>query len=247
MTTIGNRGRRAIMSKCHSSKFVWTLPVCALLAAPFADAQYRADYGTYNEAEFAGWWLGVGLGTGSITSSAPAPSAQRDGFAANLDFGYRLTPSWGLGFEIGIIAPAGGCGARYCAPTDPQFAPNFAHWFGVSEWRPGNAGWRIRASAGLSTMCYDYYHSDNPGWATFWNVVLFGDVQVGSVGSTRCRTLDALGAAVSVGYQWPLGESGTSMGLQLRGEAANFAASSEAGLPAFHHRALMLLLQMNLN
>jgi hypothetical protein len=230
----------------RAAMFRWLLPVCAVLAAPCADAQYRAGYASYDDPADAGWWLGVGLGTGSITSAAPAPSAKRDGFAANLDLGYRLTPTWGLGFEIGVVAPTSGCGASHCAPNDPDFAPNFAHWFVVSEWRPGNAGWRLRASAGLSTMCYDHYYSDT-GWGTFWNVVLFGDLQVGSVGSTRCRNLSALGGALSVGYQWPLGDSGTSMGLQLRGEAANFAASSQAGLPAFHHRALVLLLQLNVN
>ena len=235
--------------KRRASMFAWLLPVGALLAAPHADAQYRAEqhYDSYGETPGAGWWLGVGLGAGSITSTAPAPSAKRDGFAANLDAGYRLTQTWGLGIEIGVIAPTDGCGARHCAPTNPQFAPNFAHWFGVGEWRPGKGGWRLRASAGLSTMCYDYEYSGNSAWGTFWNVLLFGDMQVGSVGSTRCRNLSALGGALSVGYQWPLGDSGTSMGLQLRGEAANFAASSAAGTPAFHHRALSVLLQLNVN
>jgi hypothetical protein len=100
-------------------------------------------------------------------------------------------------------------------------------------------------------MCYSYYKTEGSGWEEFLEfleVVLFDDHDDDSSGPHwNCKSLSALGGSVSVGYQWEIEHSRTSIGVQLRAEAANFAASNKAGTPAFRHRAVMLQIQLNLN
>jgi hypothetical protein len=193
------------------------------------------------------WWLGLGFGSGTITSTAPAPSADRSGIAASIDGGFRFSPEWGLGLEFGVVGPASGCNGRGCSYGEPHFAPDFTHWFLIGELRPGNGGMRLHVGAGLTSMCYSYYDAERPTWEVFLDAVIFGD-PVDDMRTTRqCDHLHAFGASASVGYQWPLRYSHTSLGVQLRAEAANFAASTRALTPAFHHRALALQLQLNFN
>ncbi|MEJ0099649.1 MAG: hypothetical protein WDO12_07905 [Pseudomonadota bacterium] len=192
-------------------------------------------------------WLAIGVGSGSIASAGPAPSASRDAFAFSIDTGYRINRQWGLGLEYGVLAPNGGCGGHHCTPADPDFAPDFSHWFLLAEQRPGDGGLRVRAGVGVSSMCYRYYRARDSGWHRFWQALIFDDDQDEGSISWHCKSLHALGAAASIGYQWALPDSLSSVGLQLRGEAANFAESSTAGTPAFHHRAVMLLVQFDIN
>ena len=210
-----------------------------------APALAAAGSTTYQDDLESGAWLGLGLGGGKIATAGQAPSADRGVFTFNLDAGYRITPQWGIGFEFGVIGPTSGCDGLGCTPASPDFAPNFLHWFAVGEYRPDNTGWRLRAGAGFSTMCYRYYRSHTSALENFVNVLLGGDGSTSD--SISCHSLKAFGAAASIGYQWSLRGSPTSLGLQLRGEAANFSASTRAVTPAFHHRAVTLQLQLNMN
>src|SRR5262245_56232663 len=104
----------------------------ALLAPALAGAQVRGyDDDYFNDHRF---WLGVGLGYGSIGSESPAPSADRDAIAASIEAGYRLAPEWGLGVEFGVVAPTTGCDGKGCSALLPGFAPNFTRWFLLGEY-----------------------------------------------------------------------------------------------------------------
>jgi hypothetical protein len=133
--------------------------------------------------------------------------------------------------------------------VDADFAPNFTHWFLVAENRPLER-LRLRAGVGVSGMCYSFHETRSSDFERFLEYLFFGDDDSYYDGSTHweCKSsLKALGGSVSIGYQWPLPDPGSSIGLQLRGEAANFAASSTAGTPAFRHRAVTLQIQLNIN
>jgi hypothetical protein len=213
------------------------LLLCPVLAG--AQTRYNVDQP---------FWLGVGIGGGRVNSDAPAPSAGHDTFAFTIDAGMRITPQWGIGLEYGRIAPGGGCGGHRCTPADHDFAPDFSHWFLLAEHRSGEDGaMRLRAGLGISGMCYHFYKTGN---ASFWEVLLavvIADESDATIRHWECDSLHALGASVSLGYQWALPDSGSSIGLQLRGEAANFKASSSAGTPKFRHRAVTVQIQLNLN
>jgi hypothetical protein len=226
------------------------LLLAGLLLCP---AMAGAQAGYYpHDFETEGYWLGVGLGGGAVKSTAPAPSAGRDAFGASVDAGVRITPEWGLGIEYGVVAPGGGCGGHHCTPASPDFAPDFTRWFLVGEYRPPGAdrGWRLRAGVGVSNMCYRHYRTTQSAWERFLEALLFDDYD-DDYDTDRtywsCKSLSALGGAVSLGYQWELEDTHSSIGLQLRAEGANFAASSKAGTPAFRHRAVMLQVQFNIN
>jgi hypothetical protein len=228
-----------------------------LLCPVLAGAQVRSppqawpSQGDFSQGDFDDHrlWLGLGIGGGSITSTAPAPSADRDSIAASIDVGVRITPEWGVGLEFGVVSPTSGCDGQGCAPVLPGFAPNFTRWFLLGEYRPGGAGMRIRAGAGLSSMCYRFYETDHLStWEIIGTALLGGDVDSDSGRGTGCDRLRTFGAAVSVGYQWWLGEDApVSLGLQLRGETAKFAASSKARTPQFRHSAVMMQLQFIFN
>jgi len=190
-------------------------------------------------------WVGMGLGTGKVVSAAPAPSADHHGFVFSLDVGYRFNPQLGLGLEFGVIAPYHGCHRLGCTATSTDFAPGFHHWFAIGEFRPSNTGWRLRAGAGISTMCYEYYKSRESAFEKLINVFLGGDVSTNY--SISCNSLKAFGAGASIGYQWPVGRAAGSVGVQLRGETAKYAASAKAGTSAFRHRGVALQLQLNFN
>jgi hypothetical protein len=194
------------------------------------------------------FWLGVGVGGGKLQSTAPAPAAARETFSFSIDVGARITRDWGLGLEYGLVMPEGGCGGHSCTPQRNDFAPNFSHWFLIAEHRPPDSGVRLRAGVGVSSMCYRYYKSRGNFWEEFVEAVVFGDDNV-DPNSTHwdCKSLHALGGSVAVGYQWPISEGEGSIGLQLRGEAAEFAASSKAGTPRFKHRAVMLQIHLDIN
>jgi hypothetical protein len=138
-------------------------------------------------------------------------------------------------------------------PAGKNFAPDFTRWFLIGEYRPPGAdrGWRLRAGVGVSNMCYRHYKTTQSAWERFIEYLLFDDEDYYDYSADRtywsCKSLSALGGSVSVGYQWELKDTRTSVGLQLRGEAANYAASTTAGTPAFRHRALMLQVQFNIN
>jgi hypothetical protein len=210
----------------------------------------------YYEDDLArdGYWLSVGMGGGKVNSLAPAPSAGRDAFGASVEAGIRLTPEWGIGLEYGIVAPNSGCGGHHCTPSEPDFAPNFTRGFLIGEYRPPHdRGLRLRAGVGVSNMCYRHYRTEGSAWGAFLEfleVVLsddHGHDHDSDGPHWSCKSLSALGGSVSVGYQWEIERSNTSIGLQLRAEAANFAASNKAGTPAFRHRAVMLQIQLNIN
>jgi hypothetical protein len=218
-----------------------------LLGPVLAHAQspvYDDDLARY------GYWLSVGLGGGTVKSAAPAPSAGRDAFGASIDTGIRFTPAWGIGLEYGIVAPGSGCGGHHCSPSEPEFAPDFTRWFLIGEYRPPNdRRLRLRVGVGVSNMCYSHYRAEGASaWQEFLEAVLFDDYDVDTEGTHwSCKSLSALGGSVSLGYQWELEDTHSSIGLQLRAEGANFAASSKAGTPAFRHRAVMLQVQFNIN
>lgn len=215
-------------------------PVLAHAQAPYYDDDFARDP----------YWLSVGIGGGAVTSTSRAPSAKRDAFGASIDAGIRFTPHWGIGLEYGVVAPVSGCGEHHCSPSEPEFAPDFTRWFLIGEYRPpGNRGLRLRAGVGVSSMCYDHYRAEGASaWEEFLEAVLLDDYDVDSDGSHwACRSLSALGGSVSLGYQWELKDTHGSIGLQLRAEGANFAASNKAGTPAFRHRAVMMQVQFNIN
>jgi hypothetical protein len=193
-------------------------------------------------------WVGAGFGGGKITSRAPAPSAGRDAFSFSFDAGIRITPQWGAGFEFGMVGPNGGCGGHHCGPSDRDFAPDFSHWFLMAEHRSrDDDGLRLRAGIGVSSMCYDYYRTSGSSFGRFLEAVFFEDDYDDDSTHWDCKSIQAFGASVSVGYQLPVSDDGSSIGLQLRGEAANFAASGTAGTPRFRHRAITLQIQLNIN
>jgi hypothetical protein len=219
----------------------------AVLFPALAGAQSGNPRDDFEDHRF---WADLALGGGSITSARPAPSADRDVISGNIDVGLRIHPEWGLGTEFGVIGPTSGCGGRTeCNPRRPDFAPNVTRWFLIGEYRPGDRGMQLRVGAGPTWMCYRYYETSTSAWDKLLNALFLGDD--GSAKPERsigCKHLRALGASVSVGYQWQLGEDApASIGLQLRGEAANFGANSKAGTPAFHHRALMMQVQLSIN
>ncbi len=203
------------------------------------------------------WWLSVGAGGADVRTLSPAPSAGRNAVAASIDFGYRLTPQWGLGFEFGAVVPTSGCPDWECASSVAEFAPSFTRMFAFGEYRPRNSGLRFRAGAGVSRFCHHRYWSASAwSWADTVDVMLSGLLDVGpeyetfgGSGAWRCDARrNALGGAVSMGYDWPVAEGApVSMGVRLSAEAANFAATPAIGLPAFRHRALMLTLHLNIN
>jgi hypothetical protein len=193
-------------------------------------------------------WLGVGFGGGRLQSAAPAPAADRAAYSFSVDVGTRITPNWGLGLEYGLVMPQGGCGGHSCTPQSSGFAPNFSHWFLIAEHRRPYSGVRLRVGAGVSGMCYRYYRAHGDFWEEFLEALVFGDDNVDPDATHwDCKQLHALGGLVSVGYQWPVSDGEGSIGVQLRGEMAEFAASSTAGTPKFKHRAVMLQLQFNVN
>jgi len=234
------------------------LPAVLLLCPAFAGARSPGYYEDYDDFDSHRPWLGVGLGNGAVESQAPAPAAGLNAFGGSIDAGYRITPEWGLGLEFSVIAPRGGCGGHHCSSVLPDFAPDFTHWFLLGEYRPGGggggdgdgSGWRLRAGAGVSSMCYRYYRHEALTWESVVVAILFDDQDAGSL-ETRawgCKRLSTFGASASIGYQWRVGkEVPASVGLQLRGEMADFAASSNATTPAFRHRALIMQMQFALD
>jgi hypothetical protein len=221
--------------------------ILALSAPGFAENGERAS----------GWWLGAGMGVGSVKSLAPAPSTGRDAVAASFDLGYRVTPQWGLGMEFGALVPMDGCLDWQCADTPAAFAPSFTRITGFGEFRPGDGGWRFRAGAGVSRFCYSRHWSSS-AWSIGDTLDLllaaaldddqFGET-IGGSGAYRCDArMKALGGVLSVGYDWPVARaSPVSVGMRLSAEAANFGPTRALGLPAFRHRTLMLTLQLNIN
>jgi hypothetical protein len=230
-----------------SKKLVLLAAVAALSAPVFAQA---------DEGRLSAWWLGGSLGMGAMKSRPPAPSAGRDALDASVEFGYRLTPQWGAGFEFGALVPVNGCADWQCAGTAAAFAPRFTRLMAFGEFRPRASAWRLRAGAGLSRFCYSRHWSDSA-----WSIVDTLDVLLVAMlddeldetltgsGAWRCDArIKALGGIVSVGYDWPVSPGHpVSVGLRLSAEAADFGPTRAIGLPAFRHRAVMLSLHLNIN
>ena len=202
------------------------------------------------------WWLSLGLGGAAVGSRTPAPSAGRGAVAASLDFGFRITPKWGLGLELGAVSPVDGCSNWDCAGTSAQFAPDFTRIHVFSEYRLRESGWRFRAGLGVSRFCYRSHWSDSAWtWGDTLNtalILLDGNPPEGTIsgsGGYRCDARqNALGGVVSVGYDWPVTtQAPVSMGLRLSAEAAGFQDTPAIGLPAFRHRAVMLTLHLKVN
>ena len=202
-----------------------------------------------------GLWLGADLGTGGVSSSAPAPSADRQGLAASLDLGYHVTPNWGLGVELGTLLPTSGCADWPCRDPNAKFSPGFSRSLAFTEFRPRGSHWRLRAGAGESRFCYSR-HWSNSAWSLgdTLNVVLVvvfdeqtdvGDYS-GSGAYVCDRKASALAFSASLGYDWAPSDSPVSVGWRLSTEGANFH-STPAGMPAFHHRAVMLTLHLAIN
>jgi hypothetical protein len=225
---------RTISNKATAGA-AWLALLCPALAGA-SDYDIELD---------SGGWLGLGVGAGKMVSAPHAPSADRSGFAISLDGGYRFNRQWGLGLEFGVLTASDGCDGLGCTSATPGFAPNFLHWFAVGEYRPPGSGWRLRGAAGLSSMCYRWYKSRASALGKFVNALLGGNDPTEY--SISCNSLKALGVSASVGYQWRLRDSPASLGVQLRGEAADFSASAKAGTQAFHHRGVTLQLQLSTN
>ncbi len=194
------------------------------------------------------WWAGIGVGGGSVESPAPAPSAGRRVLNGSVEVGYRLTPNWALGMELGAIAPVSGCRDMGCGNEQVDFAPSFNRLFAFGELRPRDSGLRLRAGVGMSRFCYAR-HWDKDGWSLFDTLMVVFDsdyLYTDGSGAWRCDgSRRALGGAVSVGYDWQAGRNApVSLGVRLTAEAAGFSASPEIGLPAFRHRAVMLSLHL---
>lgn len=226
------------------------LSVSCLPGAAVAQRVERA------ESPHVGPWLSVGLGGASVSSARPAPSAGRGAVAASLDFGYRFTPKWGLGLDLGAVLPVEGCEVWNCSGSSAGFAPDFTRIHLFSEYRPLNAGWRFRAGLGVSRFCYRQDWSETAwNWADSFNAfleILDSDGPTGSIegsGNYRCSARrNALGGMVSVGYDWPVAvEAPVTMGVRLTAEAADFTSTPAIGLPAFRHRSVMLTLHLNFN
>lgn len=203
------------------------------------------------------WWVSAGLGSAVVQSGKPAPSAGRSGLSASVDVGYRHNAEWGLGFEYALVAPLAGCTVWDCAASLGDFAPNFTRLMAFAEYRPQPSGWRFRAGTGVSRFCYQRHWSESAwGWGDALELVISGlldddyvDDPASRSGAWRCDgRAKALGAMVSLGYDWRVHRSSPlSMGWRLTAEAANFDRTPAIGLPAFRHRAVMLSLQLNIN
>jgi hypothetical protein len=209
----------------------------------------------YADEDQSPWWLDVGVGGANLATPGSGPTIDRGGLAASLDFGYRLTPQWGVGLEFGAVAPSQGCAAWRCDVASPQFAPAFTRIFAVSELRPRQGGWRLRAGAGVSRYCYRAHWSDTAwSWADTLDValLLLGDGPLdgridGSGGYLCDAHKNALGGMVSVGYDWRVStRAPVSMGVRLSAETADFTAERLRGLPGFKYRAVMLTLHLKL-
>jgi hypothetical protein len=226
----------------------------ALIAAASTPAFAQQTYAEDQEFLRNRWWLSAGLGGGSVNSRAPAPAAQRSAFAANIDFGYRLSPQLGLGFDAGVVVPGDGCAQWECAASPAEFAPHFTHMRVFAEYRPLHSGWRFRAGAGAARFCYRSHWSESAwSWVDTVGAVLAllvddyasNETVGGGSGAYRCDARNAaFSGAVSAGYDWPA-SGPVSMGLRLTAEAANFRTTPVIGLPAFRHRAVMLTLHVN--
>lgn len=201
---------------------------------------------------FQPWWIGAGMGAGSMKSDAPAPAAGRGAMAASLEAGFRFTPNWGLGLELGAVAPVSGCAEWSCSSEPADFAPSFNRLFAFGEYRAPASGWHVRAGAGVSRFCYDR-HWSHDAWSMFDTLMMLIDdeylLENSGSGAWRCDAARrAFGGAVSVGYDWKVGPGApVSMGVRLSAEAANYARSPAIGLPAFKHRAVMLTLHVKVN
>jgi hypothetical protein len=200
-----------------------------------------------DEAPFQPFWAGVGMGGGRVESLAPAPSAGRGGLNGSIEVGYRLTPNWGLGMELGALVPVSGCREVDCGePAD--FAPAFNRLFAFGEFRPRHSGLRLRAGVGMSRFCYAR-HWDEDGWSMFDTLMVVFDsdyLYTDGSGAWQCDAARrAFGGALSVGYDWQAGrDAPVSVGVRLTAEAAHFSAGPPTGQPAFRHRAVMLSLHL---
>lgn len=226
----------------------WLLAVL-VLALPLPSLA-QASAGQGDEA-IAPYWIGMGLGGGSVRSLAPAPSAGRDVLAAHFEVGYRIHRDWGVGLELGAIVPFSGCAQWDCDSAPSGFAPNFSRISGFAEYRPRQSGWRLRAGVGMSRFCYQSHWEGNAwSWVDTVAAVLFDDDIPGGdgTGAWRCdASRRALGGSVSVGHDWPLARTGATLGLRLAAEAADFDGTSAVGMPAFRHRAVTMTLHLTLH
>lgn len=222
-----------------------TLAVALLLPGIAAAQRADEDYGP--------WWLGFGLGAGSINSLAPAPAADRDAVAASIEFGYRMTRDWGAGLELGTVIPVSGCADWSCAESQADFAPRFSRFFAFGEFRPPDSGWRLRAGIGISRFCYQRHWSSD-GWSLLDTLLFLFDEDYlhysdGGSGAYHCdASRNALGGSVSAGYDWRVAR-GTplSMGVRITAEAANYGEIRSIDLPRFKHRSVTLTVHLNLN
>jgi hypothetical protein len=204
-----------------------------------------------DEPPFERFWAGVGVGGGNVKSLAPAPSAGRGGVDGSIEVGYRVTPNWGLGMELGALAPLSGCRDLGCGDASADFAPTFSRLMAFGEFRARNSGLRLRAGVGMSRYCYAR-HWDGDAWSLFDTLLLVfdeGHIYSEGSGAWLCDgARRAFGGSVSVGYDWQARpDAPVWLGVRLSAEAARFSASPAVGLPAFRHRAVMLSLHLRVN
>lgn len=223
------------------SALILFLPLPALCAASVVE----------NEVPFERFWGGIGVGGGAVKSLSSAPSAGRGGLEGSIEVGYRFTPNWGLGMELGALAPVSGCRDLGCGDTSADFAPTFNRLMAFGEFRARSSGLRLRAGVGMSRFCYSR-HWDSDAWSLFDTLLLVFDddhIYSGGSGAWLCDgARRAFGAAVSVGYDWQVApRAPVWLGVRLSAEAARFSASTATGLPAFRHRAVMLSLHLRVN
>jgi hypothetical protein len=168
------------------------------------------------------WWLGGGIGVAQANYGSAAPG--NTGLALTLEGGWRITPHWGLGLELGMNMTDPSC--KICGTDAGNRKTQFNHLFLVAEYRPRESGWRLRAGAGESEI--DVYYWD--GWEYITNSVT------------------TFGMGLSAGYQWRLGsDSPLSLGVRLSGETANFPARSNLGTAPVPYSATTLTVQLVFN
>jgi hypothetical protein len=222
---------------------LFTLPVVAV-------AQHAPDPWSSDPSQRL--WVGAGIGAGTVRSLAPSPAAGRGAMAASFEIGYHLAPDWGMGLELGTVAPVSGCREWACGKVSSEFAPSFGHLLAFGEFRPRDSGLRLRAAIGVSRFCYQRHWSEDAWsmWDTFMVIIDedYLDEEDGGSGAWRCdASRKALGGSVSVGYEWQTPDAPVSLGVRLSAETARFIGSPATGMPAFRHRAVMLTLHLSVN
>jgi hypothetical protein len=176
------------------------------------------------------WWFEGGLGAAQLGTGQAAPNGgDRSGWVFTLGAGYRLTPEWGVGVDLGStqVQSFFVCGYyQTCTETPSEAArgKEFDHYLLTTQYRPAGAanGWIFGAGVGALQYCY------------------------GLQDGYSCQTVTSLGAGLTVGYDWRMRRAGR-VGFRLAGESANFGARASESIAAFHYSAVRLTVNWSTN